>query len=249
MLKPRAMDITGKVAVVTGAAHRVGQAIAVSLAERGANIVVHYHQNGALAQSTVSAITAKGVRAVAVGADLGAPSGVAALFDRAESEFGGVDVLVNSAAIMDAGDLLTTTWADWQRSLDVNLTGPFFCAQRAARSMLARGGGVIINISDLAGLEPWVKYPAHSVSKAGLNMLTQVLAKALAPHIRVNGVAPGPVAKPQGWGDARWETIGLHTLLKRSGSGYDVAQAVIFLIEQDFITGETLVIDGGSRYV
>ena len=242
------MDLKGKVAVVTGAAHRVGQAIALGLAERGAHLVVHYHQNAALAQSTVSALGAKGVRAVSLGADLGTPAGVAALFDGVEQEFGGVDLLVNSAAIMDRGDLLTMTWADWQRSLDINLTGPFFCAQRAARSMLARGGGVIINISDLAALQPWVKYPAHSVSKAGLNMLTLVLAKALAPTIRVNGIVPGPVAKPPGWDDARWETIGQHTLLKRTGSGYDVAQAAVFLIEQDYITGETLVVDGGRRY-
>jgi NAD(P)-dependent dehydrogenase (short-subunit alcohol dehydrogenase family) len=162
------------------------------------------------------------------------------LFAVAEKEFGGVDILVNSAAIMEAGDLLATTWDDWQRTLNLNLAGPFFCAQRAAKSMLPRGGGVILNISDLSALEPWVRYPAHSVSKAGLNML--------APTIRVNGIVPGPVAKPPGWDDARWETIGQHTLLKRTGSGYDVAQAAVFLIEQDYITGETLVVDGGRRY-
>jgi NAD(P)-dependent dehydrogenase (short-subunit alcohol dehydrogenase family) len=144
---------------------------------------------------------------------------------------------------------------EWRRTMDINLTGPAFCAQAAARSMRAQGrgsasggGGVIVNIADLAGLEPWAKYPAHSVSKAGLIMLTKVLAKALAPGIRVNAVAPGPVAKPQGWGDERWHVVGQHTLLKRTGSGYDVAQAVSFLIQQDFITGATLVVDGGSLY-
>jgi NAD(P)-dependent dehydrogenase (short-subunit alcohol dehydrogenase family) len=242
------MEIKGKVAVVTGAAHRVGKAVALALAGRGAHLVVHYHAHAALAAETAREIEALGTRAVAVGADLGTPAGVAALFDAVEQEFGGVDILVNSAAIMEAGELLTTTWADWQRTLDLNLAGPFFCAQRAARSMLARGGGVILNISDLAALQPWVRYPAHSASKAGLNMLTAVLARALAPTIRVNGIAPGPVAKPQGWGDARWEAIGRRTLLKHNGSGYDVAQAALFLIEHDFITGETLVVDGGARY-
>jgi NAD(P)-dependent dehydrogenase (short-subunit alcohol dehydrogenase family) len=183
-----------------------------------------------------------------VGGDLATPGGVEQVFRTALAEFGGVDILVNSAAIMEAHDFLTMTPEQWHRTMDINLTGPVFCAQAAARSMRARGGGAIINIADLAGFEPWARYPAHSVSKAGIVMLTKVLAKALAPAIRVNAVAPGPVAKPQGWNDERWRVVGQHTLLKRTGSGYDVAQAVKFLIEQDFITGETLVVDGGSRY-
>jgi NAD(P)-dependent dehydrogenase (short-subunit alcohol dehydrogenase family) len=111
--------------------------------------------------------------------------------------------------------------------------------------MLARGGGAIVNISDLGGLRPWALYPAHSISKAGLIMATQVLAKALAPTIRVNSVAPGPVLKPESWDEARWQGVGSRTLLKRPGSGYDVARAALFLIEADYITGETLVVDGG----
>jgi pteridine reductase len=218
----------------------------LGLAEAGAHVVVHYHQAADQAQATVDEIKQKGVRAVAVGGDLGTDAGVDALFHATEAEFGGVDILINSAAIMEAGEVLMVTREAWHRTLDINLTGPFFCAQHAARSMLARGGGAIINIADLAGLEPWAKYPAHSVSKAGIIMLTKVLAKALAPRIRVNAVAPGPVAKPQGWDEARWHTVGEHTLLKRTGSGYDVSQAVNFLLQQEFITGETLIVDGGS---
>jgi NAD(P)-dependent dehydrogenase (short-subunit alcohol dehydrogenase family) len=156
-----------------------------------------------------------------------------------------VDVLVNSAANMLAGGVQDLSRAEWQVALDLNLTAPFFCAQAAARSMQARGGGAIVNIADLSGLRPWARYPAHSVSKAGLVMATQVLAKALAPAIRVNAVAPGPVMKPEAWDEGRWQAVGGHTLLKRTGSGYDVARATLFLIEADYITGETLVVDGG----
>ena len=240
------MELPGKIAVVTGAAHRVGKAIALGLADAGANVVVHYHGAAAEVPGTLAELEQRGVKAVAVQADLAQTAGVEAVFEAAVSAFGGVDILVNSAAIMEPGSVLEMGRTEWQRSLDINLTAPFFCAQRAARLMRARGGGGIVNIADLAGLEPWARYPAHSVSKAGLIMLTQVLAKALAPDIRVNAVAPGPVEKPQGWQDDRWRRVGEHTLLKRAGSGYDVARAVVFLLEQDFITGETLVVDGGS---
>ncbi len=242
------MELRDKIAVVTGAAHRVGKFIALGLAEAGVHVVVHYHRAEAEAHATVEEIKSKGVRAIAVGGDLAFPAGVDQLFRAAEAGFGGVDVLVNSAAIMERGDVLTLTPENWERTMALNLTAPFLCAQQAARSMLARGGGAIVNIADLSALEPWAKYPAHSVSKAGLVMLTKVLAKALAPHVRVNAVAPGPVVKPPDWDEARWRTVGEHTLLKRTGSGYDVAQAVTFLLQQDFITGETLVVDGGSRY-
>jgi pteridine reductase len=241
------MVLKNKVAVVTGAAHRVGQSIALALAEAGAHVVVHYFRSAGLVPATLEAIQALGVQALAVPADLTQPEGVAAVFDAAEAGLGGVDVLVNSAANMEPGDVLTLTRDDWQRSLDLNLTAPFFCAQRAALSMRARGGGAIVNIADLAGLHPWAKYPAHSVSKAGLLMATQVLAKALAPDIRVNAIAPGPVIKPDDWSDAHWHTLGQRTLLKRTGSGYDVARAAIFLLEADFITGETLLVDGGRH--
>ena len=241
------MQLRDKVAVVTGAAHRVGRAIALALAQAGAHVVVHHFRSGQHVPETIDAIEALGVRAVPVRADLADPDGIETLFAAAEAAFSGVDVLVNSAANMEPGDVLTLTRADWHRSLDLNLTAPYFCAQRAAPSMRARGGGAIVNIADLAGLRPWARYPAHSVSKAGLIMATQVLAKALAPDIRVNAVAPGPVIKPEDWEDDVWHTLGQRTLLKRTGSGYDVARAVIFLLEADFITGETVVVDGGRH--
>lgn len=221
--------------------------MALALAQAGANIVVHYHSTTEAVPGTLAELRALGVQAIAVQANLVEPEGVEAVFEAAEAAFGGVDVLVNSAANMEPGDVLTLTRADWQRSLDLNLSAPFFCAQRAAQSMRARGGGAIVNIADLSGLQPWARYPAHSVSKAGLIMLTQVLAKALAPTIRVNAIAPGPVIKPDDWSDETWHGLGQRTLLKHTGSGYDVARAALFLLEADFITGETLVVDGGRR--
>jgi len=239
------MDLKDKVALVTGGAHRVGKAIALELAGAGAHVVVHYRSAGAAVTQTVAEIEALGVRAAAVQADLSTEAGIAALFAATEAAFGGLDLLVNSAAGMEAGDVRTVTRAGWQQVLDLNLTAPFFCAQAAARLMAGRGGGAIVNINDLAGVQPWTKFAAHSVSKTGLGMVTRVLAKALAPEIRVNEVAPGPVMKPDDWDEARWAKSGAATLLKRTGSGYDVARAVRFLLEADYITGETLVVDGG----
>jgi pteridine reductase len=146
---------------------------------------------------------------------------------------------------MQAGNVLDMTPEAWLAVLDLNLSGPFFCAQQAARSMLERGGGAIVNIADLSALRPWARYPAHSVSKAGLLMLTQVLAKALAPAIRVNAIALGPVLKPDDWTEARWQAVADHTLLKHPGSGYDVARAALFVLQSDFMTGTTLTLDGG----
>jgi pteridine reductase len=242
------MQLTGKVAVVTGSAHRVGKDIALTLARAGMHLVVHYRGSNEAA-ATVAEIQALGVRAIAVAADLGSPAGASTLFEAAEREFGGVDVLVNSASNFQKADVLTISPEEWQTTLNINLSGPFFCAQLAARSMQARGGGSIINIADLSGLEPWAGFPAHSVSKAGLLMLTKVLAKALAPAIRVNAVAAGPVMKPPDWDEARWERSGTRTLLKRTGSGYDVARAAVYLLQEDFITGSTLLVDGGRSII
>jgi pteridine reductase len=242
------VQLENRVALVTGAARRVGRDVALELARAGAHTVVHYHTSEAAARETAAAIEALGVRALAVRADLGQPAEINALFARIAAAFGGLDVLVNSASIMERGEAASLPLADWQRSLDLNLTAPFLCAQLGARSMQARDGGVIVNVADGSALRPYAAYPAHSVSKAGLVMLTQVLAKAFAPRVRVNAVSPGPVLKPDEMDAATWQRLAGHTLLKREGSGYDVARAVRFLIENDFITGETLVVDGGERF-
>ena len=241
------MDPRGKVALVTGGAHRVGGAISLALAEAGANLVVHYNSSHQAAEATAVTASRLGVEVLTHPADLRDRKQREALFAALEARFGGLDILINSAAIMEPKPLMDATEDDWYRTIDLNLTAAFFCLQHAARSMLARGGGVVINISDIAGLQPWPRFPVHSISKAGVEMLTKTAALVLAPHVRVNAVAPGPVLKPTGMAAERWSEIGARLPLGKAGNPRDVAEAVLFLVRQEFITGETLVVDGGQQ--
>lgn len=240
------MEITGRGALVTGAARRIGRAIALALAERGANVVVHYHHSEEEAQATVREIQARGVRALALRADLSDVSQIEGLIENAARFLGRLDILVNNASVFFRTPFGSTTEEQWDLHLDVNLKAPFFCAQYAARIMREGGGGKIINIADWAGFRPYVGYIPYCVSKAGLIALTQVLARTLAPTILVNAVAPGPVLLPEEYGEEEVRAILAGTPLKRLGSPEDVVRAVLFLIEgSDFITGHTLVVDGG----
>ncbi len=240
------MEITGRGALVTGAARRIGRAIALALAERGADVVVHYHHSEEEAQATVREIQARGVRALALRADLSDVSQIEGLIENAARFLGRLDILVNNASVFFRTPFGSTTEEQWDLHLDVNLKAPFFCAQYAARIMREGGGGKIINIADWAGFRPYVGYIPYCVSKAGLIALTQVLARTLAPTILVNAVAPGPVLLPEEYGEEEVRAILAGTPLKRLGSPEDVVRAVLFLIEgSDFITGHTLVVDGG----
>ncbi len=240
------MDLKGKTAIVSGGAHRVGGAISLALAERGCRVVVHFHTSAAQADKTASEIEALGVERLKVQADLSQHAEVLALFEAIDQAGWSVDILVNSAAIMKADDLLTADETDWARTIDLNLKGAFFCLQQAAMRMQTQGG-LIVNITDIAGRRPWPRHPIHSISKAGLEMLTQVAALRLAPKIRVNAIAPGPVVKPESMSTNRWQKITHELPLQRGGDARDVARAVLFLAENEFITGETLVVDGGNQ--
>jgi len=243
------MELAGKIALVTGAAKRVGKDIALGLAREGMHLAVHYHRSAAEAARTTEEIAALGVRASRIQGDLSNEESVAMSFTQIEQEFGGLDVLVNSAGIIQKARFMELSAPDWEHNLRVNLTGPFLCIQRAARMMQARGGGAIVNVSDIAAVKPWTVYAAQSVSKAGMNMLTKVAARALAPSIRVNAVMPGPVVKAEEMPDEEWDRYTRRLPLKRAGSGEDVVQAVIFLLKNDFITGVTLAVDGGNLLV
>jgi pteridine reductase len=243
------MDLTDKVALVTGAGQRVGRAIALGLAERGASILVHYRSSEDEARETLDDIRALGVRAEAFRADLGQPEEIAALFEAVVRSFGRVDVLVNSASTFRLSDVLDVTVEDWNRVMNVNLRAPFLCSQHAARLMLDGGSGVIVNIADIAGQVPWVRFPHHSVSKAGVVMLTKVFAKSLGPEVRVNAVVPGPVLKPEDMSDDRWERLGAMLPLRRTGDPGNVVQAVLALVENDFMTGAVLNVDGGDSLI
>ena len=241
------MELRGKIALVTGSAHRVGREIALALARKGCDLAIHFHGSAQGAAETVRAVEAFGVRAFAFRADLRRHDEILSLFRAIDDRYGGLDVLVNSASVMQAVDLLSATEEDWDRTLDLNLRGTFFCLQEAARRMRRRGSGAIVNIGDIAGLRPWSRFPIHSISKAGVEMLTRVAALALAPEVRVNAVAPGPVLKPARMSDERWLEIGAALPMKRTGKPPDVSEAVMFLLENDFTTGTTLVVDGGDQ--
>ncbi len=241
------MDLMGKTAVVTGGAHRVGRAILLALARAGADVVLHYHRSEREAQATQAEAEALGRRVLCVHADLSRVEEIEALFAEVRRTFPALHVLVNSAAIMEMQPFERVTSTDWDRTLNLNLRAPFFCAQHAARLMAQ--GGVIVNIGDVAGLQPWARFPVHSVSKAGVVMLTQVLARALAPRIRVNAVAPGPVAKPPELAVERWEAVTRRTPLQRGGTPEEIAQAVLYLVQAEFVTGTILTVDGGAHLV
>jgi pteridine reductase len=240
------LDIRDRIALVSGGAHRVGRSVALALAREGAHVAITYHASADEAQQTIAEIKACGVGGLAVRCDQSDPAQVTAVFDALTAQWSRLDVLVNSAAIMQQRPFLDITPRDWDATIGVNLKGPFLFSQHAGRMMLAQDtGGVIVNIADEAALTPWPRYVHHSVSKAGVVMLTRATALALAPKVRVNAIAPGPVLKPDGWTDERWETLRPSTPLDRLGSPQDVVEAVLYLIRAEFVTGHVLVVDGG----
>src|SRR5277367_2435483 len=217
-------DLRGRVALVTGAGKRLGRAIALRLADEGADIAIHYGKSEADAKEVVSEITA--------------------LVANVAKELGRLDILINTAANFLETKFGETTEAQWDASLDTNLKAPFFCSQAAAPLLAKSGKGVIINFADLGGLQGWREFIPHSISKAGIVLLTRVLAKELAPSVRVNALAPGTITMP---GDPpEWEQDFIRRApLKRSGTPQDIADAVSYLIHAEFITGHVLVVDGG----
>jgi len=239
------LPLQGRVGLVTGAGKRLGRAVALRLAEEGADVVVHYNSSAAGAEAVRREIEAMGRRAVALQAELRSVDGIRKLFDQAGKEFGRLDVLVNSAANFLPGSVISTTEEIWDASLNTNLKAGFFCAQAAA-PLLRRTKGVIVNFADAGGLLGWPGYIPHSISKAGVVMLTKVLAKALAPEVRVNAIAPGTITMP---GDPpEWEADFVKLApLRRTGTPKDIADAVSYIVQADFLTGHTLVLDGGRN--
>jgi pteridine reductase len=238
------VELTGKVALVTGAGHRVGRALALALAGRGAHVAIHYNSSAAEAEETLRQVQARAVRGELFPADLGDAAAARGLADRVVRQLGRLDVLVNCAAIMVRAPIEETTIEQWDTIFDLNLRGYFFVAQGAIPH-LRKGKGKIVNLADVGGMEPWPKYAAHSVSKAGVVMLTRVLALGLAPDITVNAISPGAVLPPEAWDDASRQHLVQTTPLKRLGSAEDVAGAMLYLLDADYVTGEVLVVDGG----
>jgi len=238
--------LAGKVALVTGAGVRVGRAIALALAEAGADVAVHYNASAGPAEETAARIRDLGRRAVSLPADLSDASAPAALVHRAIESLGELDRLVHSAANFQRLPLAETDAAVWDSSMNLNARAAMLLARAAAPGLRARGGRIVL-ISDFLAVQPLRGYVAHSVSKAAAEGLVRALAVELAPEVSVNGVAPGTVLVPDGTPDevaARWAR---ESLLKRNGDPSDVAATVLFLCTGPaFITGQVLHVDGGK---
>jgi 3-oxoacyl-[acyl-carrier protein] reductase/pteridine reductase len=246
----KALD--GQVALVTGGAKRVGRSIALRLASEGAEVVVNYLKSKAQAEQLVQEIRAANNdqghqgRAIAVEGDVSQRAGVQKLFLAAENEFGRLDILVNNAGIFFPAKFEDLTEEQWDRIMNANLKSQFLCTQTAAPIMKRQGRGRIINLSSLGGLLAWPLYTHYCVSKAGTIMLTRCLARALAPEILVNSVAPGTIQFP---GELPDEEYVRRVPLHRTGGGDDIAGAVAYLATAEFVTGQTIVVDGGRSLI
>jgi NAD(P)-dependent dehydrogenase (short-subunit alcohol dehydrogenase family) len=248
-LKEREMAgkvLEGQIALVTGAAKRIGRSIALGLAAEGADVVVNYATSKTEAEEVVREIQGRGRRAIALQADISRRAEVQKLFAAAENEFGRLDILVNNAGIFFAAKFEELTEEQWDRIMNMNLKSQFLCAQAAVPIMKRQGRGRIINLTSLGGILPWPAYTHYCVSKAGAIMLTRCLARALGPEIVVNSVAPGTIQFP---GELPDEDYIRRVPLHRTGTGDDIAGAVVYLATADFVTGQTIVVDGGRSLV
>jgi pteridine reductase len=248
------LELRGKVALVTGAAHRVGRAIALALAREGAGIVLHYGRSRAAAEATAQELVRLGVPVWPHEADLAEPAAIEGLLAHVAATAGRLDVLVNSAASFERQPFEQITAEAWDRVLAVNLRAPFLLMRAAAPLLRASErapdeAALVVNILDLAGELPWPGYAHHGVSKAGLGHLTRIAARELGPAIRVNAVVPGAVLPPPGMtsdGPA-WHQIGARLPVGQTGSPDAIGQAVVFLAHQEFMTGAAVPVDGGEH--
>jgi pteridine reductase len=230
-------------ALVTGAAHRLGKAFVLALARKGYAILLHYRSSELQASRTATQIRTLGMPVFLSQADLTDPKQISTLFKMVDKIPHPLKVLVNSAAVIRAGDPRTLSARDWDAAFALNLRAPFLCAQEAAKRMT--DGGLIVNVTDVGAHKTWSRYPSYSVSKAGLEVLTKILARSFAPSIRVNAVAPGLVLHSDLVSAEDWDRLVERIPLKRSASVEEIASAIEFLLSNEYVTGQTLVIDGG----
>jgi pteridine reductase len=237
--------VTARVALVTGAGQRVGRAIAETLAAHGWRVALHHHASREGATEAVQQIRAKGGEAEAFAADLRDPAAIESMVGAVGRNFGGLDLLVNSAAGMERTPMGEVTADAFDAIIALNLRAPFLLTQAAARLM--RDGASVVNIADHMATEPWHDYTVHGIAKAGVIAMTRHLASELAPRLRVNAVAPGFVLAPPGSDPAFAEKFAAETPLRRLGSPADVADAVCYFADATYVTGQTLFVDGGRH--
>jgi len=242
------VEIQGDVALITGSARRIGRAIALELAGSGCDIAIHYNASATDAEQTAEAVRQLGRRAVTLAAPLTDAGATAALPDQTVTALGRLDILINNASAFVPMNLADFSLSEWNHTLAVNLTGPMILAHAAYPHLKARRRGRIVNLLDICVDRPWPEYLAYCASKAGLSTLTQALAKAMAPDVRVNGVAPGAAMFPEDYDQEKIKAITRHIPGLRAGSAEDVAAAVHFLVAGcDYITGAILAVDGGRN--
>jgi NAD(P)-dependent dehydrogenase (short-subunit alcohol dehydrogenase family) len=241
------MNVAGKVVLVTGAARRVGRTIALAFASKGARVAIHYNTSAVQARRVAAAVKSlSGSDADVFRANLLDPKAPAKLADAVARRFGAIDVLVNSASLYVRTPFSSATAADWDDHSAVNARAPYFLAQACAPHLRRSGEGCVINIADWAGHNPYADFGPYCASKAALLCVNKILAKALAPDVRVNAVLPGPVLAPDNMGEAEKRRMSEATLLKRLGTPEAVARACLFLAESaDYSTGAELTVDGG----
>lgn len=232
------------VALVTGGAVRIGRALTLGLAEAGYDVAINYHTSDAEAASACRAVEELGRRALRVPGDVSSAEDVERIAHAVRGEFGRLDLLINNASLFRSASLLEIGESEWDRVMAVNLKGPFLMV-RATADLLTQSGGRVVNLVDLSAFQPWVDHPHHSVSKAALLHLTRVMARALAPRVRVNAIAPGAVLLPESYDEAARERSRAAAALGTLGSPEDVVRTVLFLERSSFITGEVIVVDGG----
>jgi len=233
------------VALVTGGAIRTGRAITLALADAGYDMVVNYHTSEEPARSLEIELTGQGREVLQAPGDVSDASAVERIGQGVRERFGRLDVLINSAATFISTPLLEIESEEWDRVMGVNLKGPHLLVRQFA-PLLRSSRGSIVNVADHMGLKPWVRYAHHSIAKAGLMHLTKIQAVALAPEVRVNAVAPGLVLAPESMSETAVEREIESTLLQRPGTPEDVTRTVLFLVQSPFVTGQTIVVDGGG---
>jgi len=233
--------------LVTGAAKRLGRAIALHLAGAGWNVAIHYHGSAAEAEEVAAAARASGVKAVTFKANLSREEETAALVGRAAAELGPLTALVNSASIFENDDWQSASRASWDAHMETNLRAPFLLSQSFARQV--PGKGAIVNIIDQRVLKPTPQFISYSLSKAGLHWLTTTLAQALGPNIRVNGIGPGPTMRNARQSEEDFARQREATVLKRGAEPEDVAKAVEYLLDAEAVTGQMLAVDGGQHLI
>jgi len=240
------MEPEYRLAFITGASQRLGKAIAMELASHGYAIGLHHFKSSEQAQKTAGELESLGVPVFIFQADLRVPRQIQQMFEKVAVCPYPLRILINSAAVMPREEFRSMAVEEWDSVLNLNLRAPWLCAQHAVRLMEPEGG-VIINISDAGAGRAWTGYPAYSVTKAGIETLTRVLARILAPRIRVNGVAPGLIIPSQELSKEEWQSLVSRLPLKRSGTPEDVAGAIMYLVENTYITGQILAVDGGFQ--